>query len=75
MLQNSRVTTFSVFELLRENQPGGGGKITPRPPLPPPTPRLVLRTSIDFFPAKRKTYNKTFDLKFSRNDNVQRSTI
>ena len=23
MLQNSRVTAFSVFELLRENQPGG----------------------------------------------------
>ena len=25
MLQNSRVTAFSVFELLRENQLGGGG--------------------------------------------------
>ena len=31
-LQNSRVTAFTVFELLRENQLGG--KITP-PPIPP----------------------------------------
>ena len=30
MLQNSRVTAFTVFELLRENQLGG--KITPPPP-------------------------------------------
>ena len=40
MLLNSRVTAFTVFELLRENQLGGGGKITP--PLPVP-PRLGLR--------------------------------
>ena len=33
MLQNSRVTAFTVFELLRENQLGG--KITP------PRPRLI----------------------------------
>ena len=34
MLQNARVTAFTVTELLRENQQGGGGgKIT----LPPPT--------------------------------------
>ena len=31
MLQNSRVTAFTVFELLRENQPGG------KTPSPPPT--------------------------------------
>ena len=31
MLQNSRVTAFTVFELLRENH-GGGGKITPSHP-------------------------------------------
>ena len=30
MLQNSRVTAFTVFELLRENQLEG--KITPLPP-------------------------------------------
>ena len=34
MLQNSRATAFTVFELLRENQLGGGGvgKITPPHP-------------------------------------------
>ena len=31
MLQNSRVTAFTIFELLRENQLGGGGKTTPPP--------------------------------------------
>ena len=31
MLQNYRVTAFTVFVLLRENQ-GGGGKITPPSP-------------------------------------------
>ena len=31
MLQNSRVTAFTIFELLRENQMGGGGKITQTP--------------------------------------------
>ena len=34
MLQNARVTDFTVSELLREYQQGagGGGKITPLPP-------------------------------------------
>ena len=38
MLQNARVTTFSISELLRENQQGGGigGKFTP------PLPKLGL---------------------------------
>ena len=31
MLPNSRVTAFTALELLRENQLGGGGKITPSP--------------------------------------------
>ena len=31
MLQNSRVSAFTVLELLRENQMGGEGKITPPP--------------------------------------------
>ena len=33
ILQNTRVIAFTVSELLRENQQGEGGKITP-PPLP-----------------------------------------
>ena len=32
MLQNSRVTAFTVFELLLENQLGGGGVKLPTPP-------------------------------------------
>ena len=33
MLQNASVRTFTISELLRENQPGGGGggKFTPPP--------------------------------------------
>ena len=32
-MQNARVTAFTISELLRENQQGGGGgKITPLPP-------------------------------------------
>ena len=35
MLQNARAAAFTVSELLRENQQdgGGGGAITPFPPL------------------------------------------
>ena len=39
MLQNAKVTTFTIFELLREHQQGwGGDKITPDP-----LPTLGLR--------------------------------
>ena len=38
MLQNASVTAFTVSELLREKQEGGGGKIIP-------SPRLGLRIS------------------------------
>ena len=41
ILQNARVTAFTVSELLRESQKGGGGKITP-----PPPPRLGLTKKI-----------------------------
>ena len=34
MLQNVRVTAFTVSELLRENQPSRAGKITPSSPPP-----------------------------------------
>ena len=39
MLQTSRVTTFTVFELLRENQLRGGNQLG----YPPPPSRLGLR--------------------------------
>ena len=38
MLQNARVTVFTVSELIRENQQLGVGNFTPPPP--PPQPRL-----------------------------------
>ena len=42
MLRNVRVTAFTMFELLRENQLGEGGKVTPPPPPPlPPTPTEI----------------------------------
>ena len=41
MLQNARVTAFTVSELLRENQQEGEGKINP-PPLHQPS-RLGLK--------------------------------
>ena len=64
MLQNTRVTAFTVSELLRKNQQGGkkgvGGKITPHPP------RLGLN-HINQFHCKSKcmlmtlaTFNKFF---------------
>ena len=46
MLQNSRVTAFIVFELLRENQLGG--KITP-----PPTQISCNKVALKFFIKKR----------------------
>ena len=44
MLQNARVTAFTVSELLRENQLGG--KVTP-PPLTPT--RIRVKLSYFFF--------------------------
>ena len=43
MLQNARVTAFTVSELLRENQQEGEGKITP-----PPPPAIEIRVKIWF---------------------------
>ena len=40
MLQNVRVTAFTMFELFRENQLGEGGKVTPPHPFPLLLPRL-----------------------------------
>ena len=53
MLQNARVTAFTVSELLRENQLGGGKII---PPLPAPNPIQIRvkkvsqpRISVEYF--------------------------
>ena len=43
MLQNARVTAFTVSELLKENQHGVGIKLPPAPP-PPPSPPCRLRS-------------------------------
>ena len=45
MVQNSRVTAFTVFELLRENQLGRGGV-----KLPPSSPRLGLTKMLEDLP-------------------------
>ena len=47
MLQNSRVTAFTVSELLRDNQLGG--KITPTPP------RLGLKPVDEWYRDKMNT--------------------
>ena len=47
MLKNDRVTTFTVSELLRENQQGGGVNSAPPPPLLPPRLRLHKQESLD----------------------------
>ena len=53
MQQNSRVTPFTVFELLRENQQEGrAGKITP-----PPTPPTQIRVKRQ--PHKMVKYTQT----------------
>ena len=45
MLQNARVTAFTVSELLRENQQEGEGKINPPPP---PTLHQPSRLGLKF---------------------------
>ena len=62
MLQNSRVAAFTISELLRENQQGGGGKIAPYPP-----PRLGLKeiqqSSLTKDQVNKNILNKTSILK------------
>ena len=50
MLQNSRVTAFTVFELLRENQLGGGVKLPPPPLLRLGLISLLAPFSRSYFP-------------------------
>ena len=44
MLQNARITAFTISELFRENQQGKGGT----PPSPPHTQIRVNRTAMLF---------------------------
>ena len=55
MLQNAKVTAFTVFELLRVNQQGMGGKITP-----PPPPRLGLGNFQKLVTKKRELSKTIF---------------
>ena len=58
MLQNPRITTFTVSELLRENQQGGGDKINLPPP--PPTPTQIRANDISRVLQKLlKYFNET----------------
>ena len=43
MLQNARVTVFTVSEILRENQQCSGGKTTP-----PPLQHTQIRVKVDY---------------------------
>ena len=47
MLQNARVTAFTVSKLLRENQQGEGVKITPPPPPPPRHTHTLIRVKLE----------------------------
>ena len=58
MLQNARVTDFTLSELLRGNQQGGGVKLQPPPPPggglkitppPPPTTTTQIRVKKEIF--------------------------
>ena len=44
MLQNARVTVFTVSEILRENQQCSGGKTPP----PPPLQHTQIRVKVDY---------------------------
>ena len=48
MLRNARFTAFTVFELLRENQRGGGVKLPPAPPPSFPPHFRVKRNTLLF---------------------------
>ena len=61
MLQTAKVIFFTVYELLRENQQGSGGKIVK---LPPPTQIRVnkyynIMKSLFFFKGK-ELHESTF---------------
>ena len=70
MLQNARVTAFTISELLRENQQEGRKITPPTHHLPPyPAPKLELNTPLDtitnFFPDVSKVKLMTLELFFN----------
>ena len=64
MLQNSRVTAFTVFELLRENQLERGGGKKPNPPSPSFTNQIrvetLLTNGLSTFPFKENPWFYNF---------------
>ena len=54
MLQNARLTAFTVFEILRENQQGEGNYTAPPgiPPLPPGLNHLQTINGIGYLPER-----------------------
>ena len=66
MLQNTRAKSFTVLELLRENQRGGwGGCVVEPPPPPPPTPDKVNTKQAEIFEDKRSKFLKQVSLAYS----------
>ena len=69
MLQNTRTTAFTAFELLRENQQGGWwGCAVELPPPPPPAPPIsdkVNTKQVEIFEDKRNTFLKQTSLGYS----------
>ena len=66
MLQNARVTAFSVFELLRESQLRGGGGVGTMPGAPPPPPTEI----------RVKKYGKYFSvIRFGNTPKIEKLTL
>ena len=59
MLQNARVVPSTVSELLRENQQGGKGKITPHPD----RVNIIEKYSPDHFIFTLSKFSKQLDRK------------
>ena len=56
MLQNTRVASFTISELLRKNQQGEGEK------LPPPHPESGLRSNLTFIIDNTVILKSTFKI-------------
>ena len=69
MLQNARVTAFSISELLKENQQGRGLKLSLRP-----SPRSGLTNSYRL-EILRLGLTKSYQLEILRQAKTQQNTI